>query len=146
MVCGAVLACVGWLLQPAAAQPENLLLLVQQQLPVIGQDPETAGKGEGPTGYVQPPEPRGQDYRLNAGSQGTNAGEAAPNQPSGALGANGNTNAQPGESTQAGTHQQAGRVDENQQAGQLPPGQNPQTPVSSALPGPSGTAPGEPSR
>ena len=108
-------------------------LLVQQQTqqaqqaPIIGQNPETAQKGEGDTGWVQAPTIRGLNQNRSDAGMGTATGET--------------THPSPG---QFDANQKAGRVNENRQPQQLPPGQNPQTPVRSALPGPSGTAPGEP--
>ena len=127
-----VLTCT--LMQGIAAPPTpSPLLFVQQQTqqtqqtPIIGQNPETAQKGEGNTGWVQAPTTRGLNQNRSDAGMGTATGET--------------TNSSPG---QFDANQKAGRANENGQPQQLPPGQNPQTPVGSALPGPSGTAPGEP--
>jgi hypothetical protein len=80
-----------------------------QERGIHGQNPETAGRGEGPTGYVQAPLPRGH----NAPEQAAQGAGAAK------IGASG---------TAANNKQR-------------PAGQNPGTPVTTPLPGPSGLAP-----
>lgn len=120
MVRGAWLACLGCLLQPALAAPPPLaagsagamkgLRLVQEK-PIKGQDPMDAMRGQGPTGWVQAPAPRG----LNAPqreAQGVGAGQAGA----------------------------------NKEGGQVPPDQNPGTPVATPDPNPSGMAPGAPAK
>jgi len=61
MLRGAAMVIVGLLAvgpsraQPVPSSPAN----GQGQLPIKGQDPDDAMRGQGPTGWVQAPEPRG---------------------------------------------------------------------------------------
>lgn len=115
------------LLTPASAAPPaahwrgaagSTAQLAQAQ-GIKGSDPETADKGQGNSGWVQAPTPRG---------------EKAPEQS--AQGAS----ARPVGSSSGSTG------DTGQGAGQLPAGQNPGTPMATPLPGPSGIAPGAPGK
>ena len=99
----------------AAAAPA---LLLAQAGGIKGSDPETADKGQGNTGWVQAPTPRGR----NAPEQAAQGAGAKP--------ANAGDQGKPGSS-----------------GGQAPAGENPATPMTAPpLPGPSGTAPNAPSR
>lgn len=114
-------------LTPALARPAtpglraafgSTVQLAQAQ-GIKGSDPETADRGQGNTGWVQAPTPRG---------------EKAPEQT--AQGAN----SRPVGSSSGSTG------DTGQGAGQLPAGQNPGTAMPTPLPGPAGIAPGAPDK
>ena len=70
--CLASLACLLGLATPASAQ----------QTPIHGQDAESAGRGQGPTGWVQAPVPRGFNAPIYDG-QGHGAGQAGANREGG---------------------------------------------------------------
>lgn len=97
------------------------LQLVQEK-GIHGQD-AMSGRGQGPTGWVQAPVPRGHDAPEQA-AQG--AGAAQVGSPAGGTG--------------------SGPAGAGKGAGQMPPGQNPGTPVPEPLPGPAGIAPEAPAK
>jgi len=86
------------------------LLKLAQTESVKGQDPETAGKGEGATGWVQAPVPRGHNPPEQTAQGAGSAPVATPD-------------------AKASTGQ-----------AQPSAGQNPGTPVKTPLPGPAGVA------